>query len=533
MNQALVALLALAACGSEDAGLELAPFEELEHPVLSEPLSCSPWRGDYVMPTLEAPSGGLRMETSAKLIPVGVAERIFVRVLTPEATLDTSASGQLSLTSVNGVQIISEGVVSEGYGEIEVEFTEAGVHSLDISLEGDSRVGRSQIEAYEPRLPIWELSADQDEFAEMFDRPAERINIEGTVAVDGELHQTRMRIHGGASRDFPKKSLRLNLDGSELSSGERKVILRAEYNDKSMLRTWLGYELFRNGSYLPTPENEYVHVRLNKRYYGLMNRLERIDERFLQVRGLNPDGNLYEADPPSELAVPGGNLTPLESETDYYRTYQWHAGPGAWTDLIQLIETTLALPQKSFEAVIADEVQLDSYLRYLAAMAVLQNHEHIRKNYYLYRDPEANADGWMALPWDLDLTQGHLWSELDDVLDERITTDADLFVGEFAPERFGYFNQLAERVLKTPVLRERFLQFIAQLLDGAFTEEFYEGRIGYALCLLEPDLLADQEKRASNEEYLERVDEIRFFVRERRAYITAELERLGVLLPAQ
>ena len=365
----------------------------------------------------------------------------------------------------------------------------------------------------------------------MFSNAGERITIDGEVDVDGERHATEFRVHGGASRDFPKKSLRLNLQGTELATGESKVILRAEYNDKSMLRTWLGYEVFRNGSFLPTPNSAFVHLRLNDRYYGLMNKVERIDKRFLGVHGLNDDGNLYEADPPSELAVPGGNLTILGSDEEYYRTYQWHAGPGAWADLIRFIEFTLVLPNAAFEQVIADEVQLNEYLRYLAVMAVLQNQEHIRKNYYLYRDPEGPVTGWMALPWDLDLTFGHLWSEIDDVLDERIISNSDLFVGEFAPERFGYYNQLTDRVLKHPALRERFLLLVAQLLDSSFTEEFVEKRVQYALCLLEPDLLADSAKRASNDEFVARVAEIATFVRERRTYIETELRAADIALP--
>ncbi len=524
-----IALLA-AGCG-EDTGIELTAFEDLEHPTIAPLPTCEPWRGDYSVPDLEAPSGGLRMQASSSLLPTNVSERILVRVLNKDSTLDTSAAGQLRVTAAPGVVIVSEGSVTEGFGEVVLQLSQAAPTVIELSLDGDTRVGRIELEAYEPRLPIWHLQADPKLLEEMFANSEDRITIAGVIEVDGESHDTEFRVHGGASRGFPKKSLRFNLQGSELSGGESNIILRAEYNDKSMLRTWLGYELFRNGSFLPTPSSEYVHLRLNERYYGLMHRVERIDKRFLAVHGLNDDGNLYEADPPSELAVPGGNLTPLESEADYFRTYQWHAGPGAWADLIRFIEFTLLLPEAAFELVIADEVQLNEYLRYLAVMAVIQNHEHIRKNYYLYRDPEGPVTGWLVLPWDLDLTFGHLWSEIDDVLDERIISDADLFVGEYAPERFGYFNQLTDRVLKHPDLRKRFLLLVAQLLESAFTEEFVEERVQYALCLLEPDLLADNAKRASNSEFLDRVAELGAFVRDRRAYVESVLRANDIALP--
>jgi spore coat protein H len=529
---ATLALALLASGCGEDGGIELTPFEELEHPSITPVPQCVPWRGDFVVPELEAPTGGLRMQTSALLLPTNVSERIIVRVLNDDSTLDTSATGQLRIAPATGITIVSEGIAIAGYGEVVLQISQAGPIVIELTLDGDPRIGRVELEAYEPRLPIWQLRADEDDIEEMFASPGDRITIDGEVEVDGESHLTEFRVHGGASRDFPKKSLRLNLQDSELASGESKIILRAEYNDKSMLRTWLGYELFRNGSFLPTPKSEYIHLRLNDRYYGLMHRVERIDKRFLGVHGLGSDGNLYEADPPSELAVPGGNLTPLETEADYFRTYQWHAGPGAWTDLIRFIEFTLLLPDTAFEQVIADEVQLNEYLRYLAVMAVLQNQEHIRKNYYLYREPEGPVTGWMALPWDLDLTFGHLWSEIDDVLDERVISDSDLFVGEFAPERFGYYNQLTDRVLKHPDLRERFLLLVAQLLDSSFTDKFLEERVQYALCLLEPDLLSDKAKRASNDEFLDRVAELATFVQERRTYVESVLRANNITLPS-
>ena len=59
--------------------------------------------------------------------------------------------------------------------------------------------------------------------------------------------------------------------------GRRAIILRGEWNDKTMLHNWLAHEVFRQGTWLPTPETRYVHFRLNGRYYGLMLQVERID----------------------------------------------------------------------------------------------------------------------------------------------------------------------------------------------------------------------------------------------------------------
>jgi hypothetical protein len=127
------------------------------------------------------------------------------------------------------------------------------------------------------------------------------------------------------------------------------------------------------------------------------------------------------------------------------------------------------------------------------------------------------------LPWDTDLTLGHLWSEEADVLDEDITTDSELFIGEYSPERFGFYNQLIDRVLGVDVYRARFLELVGHLRAGAFGDGFLDARIDHALCLLEPDILADDNKRAENAEYVSRVDEIRLFIAARSAYIDGTL----------
>jgi spore coat protein H len=262
-----------------------------------------------------------------------------------------------------------------------------------------------------------------------------------------------------------------------------------------------------------------VHFRVNGRYYGLMNNVQRVDQALLRDWGLDEDGNLYEADPPLEYSVPGGNLEPLENSDDYPFVYQWHNGPGAWQDLRVLIEDHLQTSDEEFAGLAEDVLVIDDILIYLATMAVLQNHEHIRKNYFLFRDHDGPDDRWLVLPWDTDVTLGHLWSEEFDVFDEQITSDSDLFVGEYAPERFGFYNQLIDRVLGVDVYRERFLELVAYLRQGAFSEGFLGGRIDHALCLIEPDVLADRSKRATNTEYLSRAEEIRQFILERSSYI--------------
>jgi hypothetical protein len=169
-----------------------------------------------------------------------------------------------------------------------------------------------------------------------------------------------------------------------------------------------------------------------------------------------------------------------------------------------------------------DLLKLDELLAYFATMAVLQNYEHIRKNYYLYRDLTGPDRRWELFPWDLDMTFGHLWTEANDVLDEQIFVDSPLDVGVKVPEH-SFYNQLY-RLLDHPPYRSRFEAFVVQVANFALDPEFVDGRIAWALCQIEADLLADSRKRSKNEEYLSRVEELRSYAAGRLAFIHKELD---------
>jgi hypothetical protein len=479
--------------------------------------------GKFELPELSA-TGDIELVGSGWLQAVGVVETLDVRIRKPGSeSTDVKAAGPLTLTGTPGVTVVSVGTPAAGVTTAKVTFATAGRHTLTASLP-DGRQGVVEFEAYVSPLPIWEVEIAPVDWKAMVADPYDRTYYPATFKAEGQVFAgAEIRLHGGASSEMPKKSFRVNLPkGQQLKSGERKLILRAEYVDKTMLRTRVSYEIYRATTWLPTPKTEYVHLRINGRYYGLMNHVQRIGGDFLQAWGLNPDGNLYESDPPNELAVePGGKMTPMAPEL-YAQVYAKQAGTkDVFDDLIALIEGVLQLPKDAFAAAIDQQLRVDDWLAYAAGMAVLQNHEHIRKNFYLYRDPAAADDRWVFFPWDLDLTLGHLWTEEKDVLDETIFTQMPLDVG-LDTGAHGFYNQVY-RVLENPAYRKRFFQFVLQIADTGLAPDFLDQRLETALCTLRLDFLADKRKRSSVGEYLDRVDEIRAYAQGRRAFIHEEL----------
>ncbi|MBZ0233530.1 MAG: CotH kinase family protein [Deltaproteobacteria bacterium] len=499
---------------------ELPAVDDLPWPTPEALPPCTPVSSDFALPALAAPGGRLQVVDPLRVYPTGVVTTIDLVALDAGGSHDATVSGDVQLDLGGGGDVLEVAPMVGGEAAARVRFTAAGTFTVTATHTQGGQSGTSEVATYATRLPVWELTIDPAHLDAMEADPFDDLKVPATVTIDGTALATTVRLHGGTSRDFPKKSFRFDLGAGLDLDGANHLILRAEWADKTLVRNWLAFELLRAGTWLPASGTELVHFRINERFYGVMNHVERIDRDFLRARGMSANGSMYEADPPREAAP--GDLTPLPPE-QYPITYQLRAGANGYDDLRRLVEEVLRRPPGDFEATLTDEIEVDDVLVYLAALAVIQNHDHVRKNYYLHRDP-ASPVGWRFLPWDLDLSFGHLYTEEDDVQDERIFVDGDPFVGQLDDGETGPFNQLIDRLLDLPELRARFLAMARRLATSVASDERIDEHLTWATCRAGMDLLTDDRKRATNAEYLGRLDEIRAFTSDRRAFLDALAE---------
>lgn len=466
-------------------------------------------------------SGGVQLRASGNLQPVGQLERVAIKILNPQGALDVSAAGPLVLTGTQNVEVVSHTAVEAGFASAVVRLSSEGLGQLSATF-GD-RSGKAGLFGYKSAVPVWLLDVADADLKELFTTPAQRLWMDGKLTAEGKTHPVRVRLHGGSSKEYPKKSLRMNLQSSQLSNGDDAIILRAEWRDKTMARLLLGAAVMRDLAGLPFPDLQFVHLRrTNGAYLGLMVRTERIDSRYLQRRDRNPYGALFDADPPFELAVPGGNLTPLATLKEYTQVYAFHGGANGYGPLLQLIEGTLQLPAAEIVAALQTSLKVESFLTYVAAMALIQNHDHIKKNYYLYADDSGPDCRWEILPWDLDLSFGHLWTEKDGILSEELQTSGDPTVGVNVGHLF--YNQLIDRVLAHPPWLVQYKSRLAALLK-VFDSAFVQNRIAALRCHVTLDLLADRNTRGNIGELESRYAELLQYVVARREFLTKWLAK--------
>ena len=506
-----------------DATLPWAAETQAPEGPPSLPAACSPTMPNLDqgldLPEIPTPDGQIGMETDAAMVALGHMERLQTYAILPlAATIDVSAQGPLQVSGDAGTTVVHVSDLKNGLGELTVRFDTPGLHKLTATF-GDGRVGHHWVYGYASQLPVIQLTLAPSSWQEMLDQPYVRNYHPCDVEVDGKLYPgAQVRLHGATSADLRKRSFRIKLaKGTTLPDGSADLILRSEFVDKTMLRTWMSYQAIRDFTWLPAPQTRFTHLRVNQRFYGVMHQVERLDSTYLKRRGLNPNGALYEADPPKELAIPGGSMLPLYPLEHYPLVYAKHSGATPYDDLRDLIENVLQLPHTQLVAQLDRHVKVENWLNFAAVMTVVQNQEHLRKNYYLYRNPATVDDRWMFLHWDLDVTWGHLWTPNNDVLDETIFSALPPNKGSFKVDQ-GFFHQMY-RVLDHGPWREHWAALVTDLAGKILDPSYLKPRIDYAICLIGPDLMADPRKRASNHEYLKRVQELYKFASKRLEFL--------------
>jgi len=280
-------------------------------------------------------------------------------------------------------------------------------------------------------IPQWELyitDSDWVTLPTLSDSPTtdqENDTVPCELNADGVVYDqdVQVKFRGGSTLKLPERSFRIEFpEDADHPGFQRKINLRAEYNDPSVMRTFLAFETARRWSINPTPKVRYIDLYLrtdqdedpylDDNYYGLVIEIERLGGKFLEDNNRNRDLPLLEA----KWVDRHGTFTP--DEEDYEEFYIQSSGTVAGVvDVEDLIEEVLEPDWESFmetgwntSGLALDAIRTDAYLGYLSAMAALQCHDHVTNNFYFsYQSMGVEAPGWEFYPADLDMTFGCLW----------------------------------------------------------------------------------------------------------------------------
>lgn len=235
-----------------------------------------------------------------------------------------------------------------------------------------------------------------------------------------------VKIRGGSSTSFPKKSIRIDLkdengENRDMSFfGMRKDddwILTAMFSDESKIRDMTAWQLWRDmNSYYPdmegscAPETMYVEVILNGKYQGLYMFMEKFDAKTMALEEENNDA-LFKG---TTWDIP--DSTRLKRQPSYSSSYmglekKWPdpedtKTDGSWDVMAEYIRVVYETDGASFAADIADVASLSNLIDYWILINLTMAEDNTFKNTYY-----AVKNGLVyTLPWDLDITFGLRWN---------------------------------------------------------------------------------------------------------------------------
>jgi hypothetical protein len=272
----------------------------------------------------------------------------------------------------------------------------------------------------------------------------------GSVFFNGQFRDNvEMTLHGQSSAGFPRKSQNINLNpGYKMTIKEgtpdvSDFAILSTWADRTHVRNNLNIEIYEMAGGAPPHFAIPVRIHRNEAFHMVGNIMEQGDEEYLERIGYDPNGALYKM----------------------YNTFTGAAGNEKKTrrtegteDLQNLYNaiSTVNPDAAGRTTYLWDNVNLPNVIDFLAAKAIGSDHDCCHKNYYYYRD-SAGSGEWYALPWDFDLSIGHVWTNGPAYFSDTIITN--LFIG------VGNNNTMFALMWANPELKSMWMRRTRTLMD--------------------------------------------------------------------
>ena len=268
------------------------------------------------------------------------------------------------------------------------------------------------------------LEVQQEDWDEMWAVIEDELEIPSDVTVFGEtLPDCGLKFKGNGSLWGSGEKKPWKVDTNEFVDGQefqnmKMLIFNNNFDDPSMLREKMAYDMLQFAG-VDASFTSFVEIWVDIHgdgvepiFWGVYTMVERVDKKFLANRfGQDNDGdNLYKADAwfeegGADLAYYGEDINdyPMpRGEIAYGK--ETNASEADYSDIIELcrvIDGTEYASDAQFMAALEGVLNVDSFLRYMACMVVLDNwdcYPFSANNYYLYHDPVTDQFQW--IPWD-------------------------------------------------------------------------------------------------------------------------------------
>ncbi|MFY0712919.1 CotH kinase family protein [Seonamhaeicola sp. NFXS20] len=183
--------------------------------------------------------------------------------------------------------------------------------------------------------------------------------------------------------------------------GFKKLHLKNNYNDESMMREKVAGDVFRNAGLAASRTafyTLYVDYGDGPTYFGVYTLVEDVEDTLLDDYFGDNNGNLYKPDGDAASFAYG-----TYDEDEYVKKN--NEDDDDFSDVQNLLsvlhDDTRTTDPETWRANLEAVFDTDVFLKYLAANTVIQNWDtygRMTHNYYLYNNPNTNKLTW--IPWD-------------------------------------------------------------------------------------------------------------------------------------
>ncbi len=261
--------------------------------------------------------------------------------------------------------------------------------------------------------------------------------------------------------------------------GFKKLSLKNNFDDNSMLREKVATDVFRNAGLAASHTafyTVYVDHGDGPQYFGVYTLVEEIDDTVLDEQFSDDNGNLYKPDGDAASFASG-----TYNEEEYVKKN--NEDEADFSDVESLLgilnSATRMTDAAAWRSDLEGVLDTDVFLKYLAVNTVIQNWDtygRMTHNYYLYNDPATSKLTW--IPWDNNESLQVGKREGSAALDFSNITAADWPL-------IGYLYQ-------DDVYKAQYDTYVQEVVDGAFNTATMQSLYSSYASLVAPYAAAEE-----------------------------------------
>jgi len=201
--------------------------------------------------------------------------------------------------------------------------------------------------------------------------------------------------------DFDEFENKYKQIDNQLFNGFKKLSLKNNFDDKSLLREKVAADIFRSEGLAVSNTafyTVYVDYGDGLTYFGVYTLVEEVDDTVITTQFKSSKGNLYQPDGyAAGFGIGSFNKTQLVKENN--ETAADYSDVQTLYDILH--DNTRTTDAAAWRAKLDKSLNTDVFLHYLATNTVIQNWDtygRMTHNYFLYNNPDNKLLTW--IPWD-------------------------------------------------------------------------------------------------------------------------------------